>query len=183
MNVESVESHASYAVNQATWLPTVQTKQKVNMDKTFVSDVVQLSITFISAKRILEMICHSQHVSSVNKRAICQVNVQTIQEVYTRTVAAVVSAARWNIIEEIAGVFDVAVAAQKCSANPTCTYFAMSTVAGLEGMMPNQANTAWLCRGEPTFAYHAGWVSGGRPQLMPPRFAVDASVNFDGPQL
>lgn len=67
-----------------------------------------------------------------------------------------------NIVAEIHGCFRIDEAARKCSATTGCTYFTMSSVAGLDGMMNKWANTLWLCTGPPEFAYHAGWLAAAR---------------------
>jgi len=81
------------------------------------------------------------------------------------------------------GVFQIDVGASKCAADPECTYLTLSTVAGLDGLQDNKANTLWLCRGTPRFVFHLGWLAAGKPSFMPPRELVDVNAVFDGPVL
>jgi len=74
-----------------------------------------------------------------------------------------------QILREIPAVYSVGDVARKCDANRECTYWALSTNTGLHGIAPKFKNTAWLCKGKPSFAYHLGWLSGTDPGFMPPR--------------
>lgn len=89
-----------------------------------------------------------------------------------------------DIVDELRGVFDMQAAAAKCSASEGCTHFTLSTVAGLDGMLPaSQANTLWMCSGKPALVYHAGWLAAARASVLPPRLPVDVAPIFDGPTI
>jgi hypothetical protein len=40
-----------------------------------------------------------------------------------------------------------------------------------------------MMEGRPEFVYHAGWIAGARPELVPPRIAMQTNVLFDGPSV
>merc|ERR1712059_65463 len=86
-----------------------------------------------------------------------------------------------QIVGELHGAYDLEAAAEKCKGQRECTHFTLSTVAGLGGLTHSQANTLWMCSGEPTLVYHAGWLSAAKPGTLPPHLSVDVAAAFDGP--
>merc|ERR1711865_338660 len=79
-----------------------------------------------------------------------------------------------QILAELHGEYDLKLAANKCASSTACTHFTLSTVAGLEGMSPAHANTLWMCSGEPTLVYHAGWLSVAKPGVFPAHLQSEA---------
>mmetsp|Transcript_34899 Transcript_34899/g.108566 ORF Transcript_34899/g.108566 Transcript_34899/m.108566 type:complete len:232 (-) Transcript_34899:83-778(-) len=86
-----------------------------------------------------------------------------------------------HVIGEEHGVFSFEEAARRCDAQSACSYFTLSTVAGLDGIRAGNANTAWLCKGNPRFVFHLGWLGGGKTESLPPRPRADQFDAFDGP--
>jgi len=85
------------------------------------------------------------------------------------------------IVGGIHGVFDFMVAYGRCASTPSCTYFSLSTVAGTEAIPDRMQNTLWLCRGDPKFVYHTGWISAGQSNATFASRIVDNNVLIDGP--
>mmetsp|Transcript_13459 Transcript_13459/g.42962 ORF Transcript_13459/g.42962 Transcript_13459/m.42962 type:complete len:262 (-) Transcript_13459:266-1051(-) len=84
-------------------------------------------------------------------------------------------------LAEKRNIYDIDTAAGLCSATPTCSYFTLSTVAGLDGVPIKYANTLWLCRGAPQFVFHLGWLAGGIAVASPPREHLNRSGALNGP--
>merc|ERR1719291_997198 len=86
-----------------------------------------------------------------------------------------------QIISKMAGVFKIDDGADMCAKSNACTYFGLSTVAGLGGLPATYANTLWLCSGTPTFAFHLGWLAAGKATAMPPKEQLFKFADeFDG---
>merc|ERR1719469_1041644 len=86
-----------------------------------------------------------------------------------------------NVVEEKNGVYSFDEATKRCRETTACTYFALSTIAGLDGMPQRYANTLWLCSGKPKFVHHLGWLSAGKLEAMPPASRTVLVDLDDGP--